>query len=74
MAIFHTESKEEKRWRMYFDGAPNALGHGIGVVLISPNGDQYSATVRLDFDCTNNMEKYDACILRIQMAIEKEMS
>ncbi|RVW61644.1 Retrovirus-related Pol polyprotein from transposon 17.6 [Vitis vinifera] len=26
-------------WRMYFDGAANQLGFGIGVLLISPQGD-----------------------------------
>ena len=26
-------------WRMYFDGAANHSGYGIGVLLISPHGD-----------------------------------
>ena len=26
-------------WRMYFDGAPNHFGYGIGVILISSHGD-----------------------------------
>ncbi|RVW90204.1 hypothetical protein CK203_041986 [Vitis vinifera] len=26
-------------WRMYFDGAANHFGYGIGVLLISPHGD-----------------------------------
>ena len=28
-------------WRMYFDGATNHSGYGIGVLLISPHGESY---------------------------------
>ena len=30
--------EEGSRWSMYFDGASNALGNGIGAVIISPKG------------------------------------
>ena len=30
--------EEGSRWSMYFDGASNALGNNIGVVIISPKG------------------------------------
>jgi len=73
MSIFNTELEQGKKWRMYFDGASNALGHGVGAVLISPKGDQYPATARLDFDCTNNMAEYEACILGIHMAMERKI-
>ena len=38
MALFEEKegSDEEESWSMVFDGASNALGHGIGAVLISP--------------------------------------
>ena len=38
MALFATEEDEndERNWILFFDGASNALGHGIGAVLISP--------------------------------------
>ena len=29
------ESTKKDTWKLYFDGASNALGHGIGAVLIS---------------------------------------
>ncbi|XP_039048787.1 uncharacterized protein LOC120189633 [Hibiscus syriacus] len=56
-------------WRMYFDGASNALGHGIGAILISPEGGHYPFTSRLNFDCTNNMAEYEACVLGIRAAL-----
>ena len=30
--------EEGSRWFMYFDGASNALGNGIGAVIIYPEG------------------------------------
>ena len=38
LQIEEEESPEEDGWKMYFDGATNALGFGVGVVLISPEG------------------------------------
>ncbi|XP_012482990.1 uncharacterized protein LOC105797586 [Gossypium raimondii] len=46
------------------------MGNGIGAVLVSPNGDHYPFTSKLDFDCTNNMEEYEACIMGIRTTIE----
>ena len=54
---------------MVFDGASNALGNGIGVVIISPKGFHTPFTSRLCFDCTNNMVEYEACILGLKAAI-----
>ncbi|XP_019252792.1 PREDICTED: uncharacterized protein LOC109231596 [Nicotiana attenuata] len=34
-------------WKMYFDGAVNIKGVGIGAILISPIGHHYPATARL---------------------------
>ena len=62
-----------KNWRMYFDGASNAPGHGIGVVLISLNETHYPFTAKLNFDCTNNVAKYEACVMGLQAAIEKKI-
>ncbi|KAG8491247.1 hypothetical protein CXB51_014375 [Gossypium anomalum] len=62
---------EDSPWRLNFDGASNAVGNGIGAVLVSPNGDHYPLTCKLDFDCTNNMAEYEACIMGLQAAIER---
>ena len=55
---------------MVFNRASNALGNGIGVVIISPEGFHTPFTSRLCFDCTNNMAKYKACILGLKAAID----
>ncbi|KAG8482687.1 hypothetical protein CXB51_024229 [Gossypium anomalum] len=62
---------EDCLWKLSFDGASNVVGNGIGAVLISPNGDYYPFTCKLDFDCTNNMVEYEACIMGLRVAIER---
>jgi len=39
MALFGEKVKDEDRdkWIVWFDGASNALGHGVGVALVSPD-------------------------------------
>ena len=58
---------------LYFDGASNALGHGIGTVLISPKGEYYPFTARLNFDSTNNVAKYEACIMGLETCMAKKV-
>ncbi|XP_070016024.1 uncharacterized protein [Nicotiana sylvestris] len=60
-------------WKMYFDGAVNIKGVGIGEILISPIGYHYPATDRLWFFCTNNTAKYEACIMGLKMAIDLDV-
>ncbi|PKI55636.1 hypothetical protein CRG98_023947 [Punica granatum] len=55
---------------MYFDGAVNSIGFGIGAVLISPDGRYYPVAAKVDFPCTNNVVEYEACILGLQAAID----
>ena len=55
---------------MVFDGASNALGNGIGSIIVSPEGCHTPFTARLCFDCTNNMAEYEVCILGLKVAID----
>ena len=52
---------------MWFDGVSNALGHGIGVVLVSSDKQHIPFTTRLCFDCMNNIAEYEACTLRVKL-------
>ena len=49
------------------------LGGGVGAVLISPEGNHCSFKAKLNFDCTNNVTEYEACVLGLQAAIEKKI-
>ena len=61
-------------WRMYFDGTTNHSRYGIGVLLVSPQGDHIPRSVRLTFPdyypTTNNIVEYEACILGLETALK----
>ena len=58
---------------MYFDGASNALGCGVGTELISPEGNHCPFTAKLSFHCTNNMAEYEACVIGLQAVMKKKI-
>ncbi|PKI61416.1 hypothetical protein CRG98_018190 [Punica granatum] len=69
--ILQVDEKEDgTAWKMYFDGAVNSTGSGIGAVLISPDGRYYPIAMKVDFPCTNNVAEYKACILGLPTAID----
>ena len=47
-------------WTMYFDKTVNSRGVGIGVILISPEGEMIPMVKRLEFEVTKNQAKYEA--------------
>ena len=61
-------------WLLYFDGATNQLGFGIGILLISPQGDHIPRSVRLVFfnnhRLMNNIIEYEACITGLETALD----
>ncbi|XP_040947359.1 uncharacterized protein [Gossypium hirsutum] len=73
VATAEEDFHENHSWKLSFNGASNAIGNGIGAVLVSPNGDHYPFTSKLNFDCTNNMAEYEACIMGIRAAIERKL-
>ena len=40
------------------------------VVLVSPKGQQIPVSIKQNFDCTNNVTEYKACIVGLQVASE----
>ncbi|XP_052723844.1 uncharacterized protein LOC128193781 [Vigna angularis] len=75
MALFEENGKirGEETWILLFDGASNVMGHGIGVVLISPERQYTPMTATLCFNCTNNIAEYEACAMGIRAAIESKV-
>ena len=51
---------------MYFDRAVNQYGNGIGIHLVTPEGSHIPLAIKLNFEVTNNMAKYEACITRME--------
>ena len=59
---------------MYFNGVANHSGYGIGVLLVSPQGDHIMRSICLTFSdyhpTKNNIIEYEACILGLETALE----
>lgn len=55
-------------WNMFVDGSNNQSGSGVGIVLISPEGAQIEQSIWLNFNTSNNEEKYEALIAGLQRA------
>ena len=61
---------EEDAWMMYFDRASNKKGFGVDILLVSPEGAHIPISVKPNFEITNNMIEYEACIIELQATIE----
>jgi ribonuclease HI len=56
-------------WTMYFNGSKRVQGAGVGVVLISPQGDKLKYVLRLSFpQASNNEAEYEALLHGMKMA------
>ena len=56
-------------WILYFDGAANQMGFGVGVLLISPDSSHVPLAFKLNFEVTNNQAEYEACIVGMEAAL-----
>ncbi|XP_077226258.1 uncharacterized protein LOC143859431 [Tasmannia lanceolata] len=59
----------DTKWLMYFDGAVNNQGQGVGAVLVSPRKEYIPISIKLQFKYTNNMAEYEVCIAGLEAAI-----
>ena len=50
------------------DGSANHQGSGVGVLVISPQGDILQLAVRLNFRATNNEAEYEALLAGLPAA------
>lgn len=55
-----------KPWNVYVDGASNAWGLGVGIVLKSPEGVRLEKSFRLGFKALNKEVEYKALIVGLQ--------
>jgi ribonuclease HI len=62
--------KERSEHRiMYFDGALNLEGAGIGVLFISHQGEQLKYVLQIHYKASNNGAKYEALIHGLRIAV-----
>ena len=68
------EVQDEEKWKLFFDGAANSNGFGIGMLLVNPNDIYTPLAIRLEFDSTNNTTEYEACIAGLEAALERNVN
>ncbi|XP_026399962.1 uncharacterized protein LOC113295848 [Papaver somniferum] len=61
---------KEETSLLYFDGSatPSNDTGGAGIVLVSPSGEVFSHSFKMDFHCTNNSAEYEAFLLGLSLA------
>jgi ribonuclease HI len=61
---------EHEVWTLFFDGSVCSQVCGVGFLVISPYGEEYEFSTRLEFECTNNQAEYEALLSGIEMVVE----
>jgi ribonuclease HI len=64
------ESEVERKWVIYVDGSSTRKNGGAGMVLVTPEREELSGALRLEFRTTNNEAEYEAVIVGLGMALE----
>ena len=64
---------ECREWKLYFYGVVNNRGAGLGVILVTPEGETIPMVKKLDFKVINNIEKYEACNYGVKLARAKDL-
>lgn len=62
--------KKKYFWTLYFDGSKTKEGARVGCVLIDPMKNKTLIACSLEFECTNNIMKYEALIQGLKKAID----
>ncbi|XP_071705171.1 uncharacterized protein [Rutidosis leptorrhynchoides] len=63
-----TRRDMDEFWELYTDGASSKEGAGIGILLVSPNGEEITYVIQLMFATSKNEAEYEALIARLRLA------
>jgi ribonuclease HI len=56
-------------WTLFFNGSSCKQGGDVGVLLLTPDGEQFKYMVHLEFKATNNMAEYEVLIFGLSTAL-----
>ncbi|XP_071719262.1 uncharacterized protein [Rutidosis leptorrhynchoides] len=62
-----TRKDEDEFWELYTDGASNEEGACIGLLLVSPNGEEITYAIRLKFAASNSETEYEALLAGLRL-------
>nr|GEV36187.1 reverse transcriptase domain-containing protein [Tanacetum cinerariifolium] len=67
------EPEPENTWKLFTDRALNSDGSGAGLMLVRPEGKEYTYALRFESKTTNNEAKYEALLAWLRIAKEMEI-
>ncbi|GJZ06390.1 reverse transcriptase domain-containing protein [Tanacetum coccineum] len=67
------EPKSEDMWKLYTDGASSSDGSGADMMLVSPEGKEYTYTLRFEFKTTNNEVEYEALLAGLRITADMKI-
>ena len=67
---FSLELTNPNIWTLYIDGSRNKEGEGAGCLLIDLHGNRTMITCHLEFECTNNVDEYEALMQGLKKALD----
>ena len=56
-------------WKVFVDGASNAMGVGAGIVIATPEGIRLEHSFRLGFRASNNEAEYEALLAGLRTVL-----
>ncbi|XP_071719207.1 uncharacterized protein [Rutidosis leptorrhynchoides] len=62
-----TRRDEDEVWELYTDGTLSEEGAGIGLLIVSPNGEEITYAIRLKFASSNNEAEYEALLAGLRL-------
>nr|GFB22178.1 reverse transcriptase domain-containing protein [Tanacetum cinerariifolium] len=60
----------EEPWTLFTDGSSCVDGSGAGLILINPDGVEFTYALRLQFAASNNEAEYEALIVGLRIATQ----
>nr|GEZ67599.1 reverse transcriptase domain-containing protein [Tanacetum cinerariifolium] len=67
------ETKPRYEWKLYTDGVSSSDGSSTGLMLIDPEGKEYTYALCFEFKTTNNEAEYEALLAGLRIAQEIEI-
>ncbi|GKA16279.1 reverse transcriptase domain-containing protein [Tanacetum coccineum] len=69
-----TKTELSSEWKLFTDGAASSNGSCVGLMLIDPEGKEYTYALRFGFETTNNEAEYKALLVGLQISQEMEIT
>ncbi|GKG44745.1 reverse transcriptase domain-containing protein, partial [Tanacetum coccineum] len=60
--------KAESTWKLYTNGASSSYGLGSGLMLVNPEGKEYTYALMFKFESTNNKPEYETLLAGLRIA------